>query len=76
VNASSDPQPVEIHIEGVKLAGTGKLVTLSAKNPRATNSIDDPDRILPVPGSLKGISNPVRQTAPPYSIQVVQFDVQ
>jgi alpha-N-arabinofuranosidase len=76
VNGSSDPQPVEIHIDGVKLAGTGKLVSLSAKNPRATNSIDDPDRILPTPGSLKGISNPFRMTAAPYSIQVVQFDIE
>jgi alpha-L-arabinofuranosidase len=76
VNASSVPQPVEIHIEGVKLAGTGKLVNLSANNPRATNSIDDPSRILPVPGSLKGIDNPFRETAPAYSIQVIQFDVQ
>ena len=76
VNASSVPQPVEIHIEGVKLAGKGKLVNLSANNPRATNSIDDPNRILPVAGSLKGIDNPFRETAPAYSIQVVQFDIE
>ncbi len=76
VNASSDPQPIEIDIDGVKLASTGKLVNLSATNPRETNSINDPERIVPVESALKGVGSHLQHKVPPYSIQVIELGVE
>ena len=76
VNASSDPQPVDINLDGAKLAATAKLVSLSATNPRETNSIDDPERIKPIESILKGVGSRFHHTLPAYTIQVIQFEVQ
>ncbi len=76
VNASSDAQAVEIKIEGAKLASTAKLVSLSATNPRETNSIDDPEQIVPVESTLKGVGSELRHKLPPYSIQVIELSVE
>ena len=76
VNALSVSQQVDIDLEGVKLADTAELVSISAKTQRETNSIDDTERIVPVESTLKGVSGKFHHTLPAYSIQVVQFDVQ
>lgn len=76
VNASSDPQQIDINLDGAKLAGTAKLVSLTATNPRETNSIDDPERIKPVESTLKSVTNQFHHTLPAYSIQAIQFDMQ
>jgi alpha-L-arabinofuranosidase len=76
VNALSVSQRVDIDLEGVKLADTAKLVSISAKTQRETNSIDDTERIVPVESTLKGVNSKFHHTLPAYSIQVVQFDMQ
>jgi alpha-N-arabinofuranosidase len=76
VNASSNPQPVDIRVEGAKLASTAKLISMTATNPRETNSIDDPQRIKPVESTLKSALSSIHQAVPAYSIQVIQFDLQ
>lgn len=73
VNASSEPQPVEIDLSGAKVAGTAKLVSLNASDTQATNSISDRDRIVPVDSTVQ-VSSHFRHTLPPYSIQVMQFE--
>ncbi|MGA8043520.1 MAG: alpha-L-arabinofuranosidase C-terminal domain-containing protein, partial [Terracidiphilus sp.] len=75
VNASSVAQPVTIDLSGAKVASTAKLVSLSAPDTQATNSIDDPERIIPV-GSTVQVSSQFSHTLPPFSIQVVQLDEQ
>jgi alpha-L-arabinofuranosidase len=75
VNASSDPQPVDLNLEGAELRGDAKVLSISAKTPRATNSIDDPERIMPVESKLK-VGERIHHTLPAYTIQVIQFDVQ
>jgi alpha-N-arabinofuranosidase len=76
VNASSDPQPLEINLTGARLAGAAKLVSLSAPDTQATNTIDDPDRIVPVETTLHNVSSQFRHTLPGFSIQVIEFDEQ
>jgi len=76
VNGSSDPQPVEIEFAGAKLAATGTLVSLNAHGPQATNSMDQPETIVPVETTLRGVSNHLHHTLPGYSIQVIQIDEQ
>jgi alpha-L-arabinofuranosidase len=74
VNALSTPQPVEIDLPGAILASTAKVVTLSAKDTQATNTIDHPERIVPVDSTLHNVSSHLKHTMPEYSIQVIVFD--
>lgn len=76
VNASSDPQPLEIDLTGAKLAGTAKLVSLSAPDTQTTNTIDDPNRVVPVESTLRNVGSQFRHTLPGLSIQVIEFDEQ
>ncbi len=76
VNASSDPQPVDIDLQGAKLASTAKLVSLQANDTQETNSIDAPERIVPVETALHNVSSHLHHTIPGYAIQVIEFDEQ
>jgi len=76
VNAESTPQALDIDFTGTKLAGTAKLVTLSAHDTQATNSIDDPNKIVPVETALHNVTNQVSRTLPAFSIQVIEFEEQ
>jgi alpha-L-arabinofuranosidase len=76
VNASSDAQPVEINIEGAKVSGSAKLVTLHANDPEETNSIHDPNRLVPVNSTLHNVSSRFQHTIPGYTIEVIQIDEQ
>lgn len=73
VNASSNPQPVQIDLGGVgSVGGDAKLVTLSGAGLASTNSITDPTRIVPVTSTVKAARN-FSDTMPPYSIQVLEI---
>jgi len=74
VNAESTPQPLDIDLPGVKLAETGKLVTLSAHDTQATNSIEKPTTIVPVETELHPVSDHLHHIVPPYTIQVIEFE--
>ena len=76
VNSSSAPQPVEIEFTGAKLAATGTLISLSAKNIQATNTMEQPAAIVPVKTALHGVNSHLRHTMPGYSIQLIQVDEQ
>jgi alpha-N-arabinofuranosidase len=73
VNADSTPQAVDIDLSGAKLAPTAKLVSLNARDTQATNTIDDPDQIVPVESTLNNVSGHLHHTVPGYSIQVIEF---
>jgi alpha-N-arabinofuranosidase len=75
VNAASTPKPVEIEFGGAKLAATGTLISLSAHSTQATNTIDQPQAIVPVKTAL-AVSRHLRHTMPGYSIQLIQVDEQ
>jgi len=71
VNGDSTPQSVDIKIDGAHLAGGGKLVTLSAKDTQATNTIDQPRNIVPVETALVASGTELHHQMPPYSIQIL-----
>jgi len=74
VNASSAPQPVSIDLSGVQtVEKTGKLVSLSATDTQETNTLTDPERIVPVEHSLKDIAPTFTQNLPAYSIEVLEI---
>ena len=71
VNASSAPQPLEIRLDGASLAASGKLVTLSAHDTQATNSITEPTNVVPVDSAMATAGSTLHHTVPPLSIQVL-----
>jgi len=75
VNASSDPKPLHLSLPGSHPAADAKLVRISAPDTQTTNSIDDPKRIVPVESALHNVSSDFSLKLPPYSIQVINFDL-
>ncbi len=74
VNASSVPQALTISLDGAtSVEKTAKESSLSATNTQETNTINDPERIVPVERDVTDISSSFAHTLPPYSIQVLQI---
>jgi alpha-N-arabinofuranosidase len=76
VNGLSTSQPVDIDFSGAKFSGAAKLITLSAHDTQATNSIDHPNQVVPVETALHNVTAHLSRTMPAYSIQVIEFEVQ
>jgi alpha-N-arabinofuranosidase len=75
VNGSSVSQAIRIHLNGVTdVKSEARLTTLRGNTPEETNSIGDPERILPVVSTIHNAAASFEHTMPPYSIQV--FDIQ
>jgi len=74
VNTQSTPQPLKIDLSGTaKTAREGDSWTLKADSPTATNSITDPEKIIPVETPVRGLGKTFTHTFPPYSITILQF---
>jgi alpha-N-arabinofuranosidase len=72
INRSDKPQPVHITLTGLtSIAPDGKAITLSAATPADTNTITEPDKIVPVTTPVTGISPDFTRTFPPNSITVL-----
>jgi alpha-N-arabinofuranosidase len=76
VNGSSDPQSLQIRFPGAKLAPSGRLISLTAHNPEATNSINQPTSVAPVETALPTPGNSLRFRTPAYSIEVLEITLQ
>jgi alpha-N-arabinofuranosidase len=50
-----------------------QLISLSATNPEETNTVTDPEHIIPVERPMKDVSAGFTHTLPPYSIQVIEI---
>jgi alpha-N-arabinofuranosidase len=73
VNASSETEPVSIALTGVaKVQPEAKLVTLSGKTPNATNTIANPEAIVPVEHRIEMDGPKFQQSFAPYSINVLE----
>jgi alpha-N-arabinofuranosidase len=74
VNASSEPLPLSIAVDGVKsVKPEATLITLSGKTPNATNSIQNPNAIVPVESKVAVTGPTFNQTFAPYSINVLDL---
>ena len=76
VNAASTEQPIAIALNG---AGSGnrpaRIETLKASSTWATNTIRQPERIMPVKSTVTVNGERMRHVMPGYSIQVVEIDL-
>ena len=74
VNASSETAPVNIALTGAaKLQHDARLVTLSGKTPNATNTIANPEAIVPVEHRIHLDGPEFKQDFAPYSITVLEI---
>jgi len=74
VNASSETAPLKIALDG--LPGSvkdAKLVTLSGKTPNATNTITNPDAVVPVEHKVQITGSTFEHGFVPYSINVLEL---
>jgi alpha-L-arabinofuranosidase len=75
VNTSSETRSVDLHISGIGSAGaSGTLTRLSAASATDTNSIAQPDRIVPKTTKVLAVGSGEVQL-PPYSVSVYALDV-
>ena len=76
VNAASTPQTVDVDFAGAKLSPTARLISLSAKDTQATNSIDQPLAIVPMESAVTVQGSRLRHTMPEYSVQMIELSEQ
>ena len=75
VNTKETSQNVNIQIKGaVKISQAGKSWVIKANDPLETNSITDPQKIIPVEIPLKNVGKNFQQILPAYSITVMELE--
>ena len=73
-NLQSVPQSVRVQISGAdKIESSAEAVTLSADSPEDTNSIQEPEKIIPVTTTVDGLGSDFTREFPPYSITVLEM---
>ncbi len=74
VNRSGNAAPVHIALSGLTSVNpSGKIVTIASGSPEDTNSIKEPNKIVPVTADVTGLSTDFTRTFPPYSITVLEL---
>lgn len=74
VNASETAYTTKINLEGVAaVSPTAALTTLRADFPEAENSLDQPEKYIPVRTTLTGIKPSFETTIQPYSISILRI---
>jgi alpha-N-arabinofuranosidase len=74
VNASSEAAPLNIALEGAAdVHRDATLITLSGKSPNATNSITNPEAIVPVEHRIQIVGPKFEHSFAPYSINVLEI---
>lgn len=76
VNTTGKNQVVNINLTGAgKVSPLATLSVIKGNQPDDTNSITDPEKIVPSTSSLKGVATKFKRTLDPYSVSVLQLQV-
>lgn len=76
VNTIGKKQPVEIRLNGIgkgKVSPEATLIVIKGDQPEATNSITDPQNIVPVTSTIKGVAPVFTRSLDPYSVSILQI---
>jgi alpha-N-arabinofuranosidase len=74
VNARSDAMPLSITLDGVpNVEREVTLISLSGKSPNATNSIANPETVVPVESHIHTAGAKFEHSFAPYSINVLEL---
>jgi len=72
VNAAPRPQPLTLHLDADgAIDPHGTLITLKASSLHDTNTLEDPEHIVPQTQAMDGLGAIVRHTFAPYSINIL-----
>jgi len=75
VNAGKTPETVNIDLKGAAhVSPTATSVVLTSASPADTNTITEPEKIIPVTSKISGIGSSFSETFAPYSINVLQLE--
>ncbi|WP_047491286.1 alpha-L-arabinofuranosidase C-terminal domain-containing protein [Terriglobus sp. TAA 43] len=74
VNGSTEPQTLDVKVQGATPGAGASLVTLKGDARTATNSIADPKHITPQVSRLRASAS-IHHTVPPLSVQVMVLPV-
>lgn len=74
VNTTGKKQPVEISLNGLaNVSPKATLVVVKGDKPEATNTITEPEKIIPVTSKIKGVAPVFTRTLDPYSVSILQL---
>lgn len=74
VNAAGKAQPIDINLKGmVKVTGAATQIVIKGDKPEDTNTITDPEKIIPVTSKVSGLSNSFTRTLDPYSVTILEI---
>ena len=75
VNRADAPQAIKIDLAGVKsVAARGTATVLKAANRKETNTINDPQRVVPVTEKIKGLGLSFTRSFPACSITILELE--
>ncbi len=75
VNRADTTQPVKIQINGVNhIAAEGSATVLKATNRGETNSLNDPQHVVPATEKVGGLGTEFTRNFPPCSITILELD--
>ena len=72
-NTSDQPQQVTLSFRGGKIAGQAQVTTLHADDPRAVNTLDKPNNVVPQQSSVDVNGNACTVTIPAKTFAVYRF---
>jgi alpha-N-arabinofuranosidase len=74
VNTIGKKQTIKINLDGVaKISPEATAVTIKSSKPTDTNTINDPQKIVPVISTVKGVRKNFSQSFPSYSVTIMQI---
>ncbi len=73
VNRQATPQTLRIDLNGARSVAPSGTATILAADPLATNSMDEPTKVVPVTRPINGVGPSFVQTLEPNSITVLQL---
>ena len=72
-NTGDQPQQVTFSFRGAKISGQAKVTTLHADDPRAVNTLDKPNNVVPQQSSVEINGNACTVTIPAKTFAVYRF---
>lgn len=72
-NASERAQKIRINFKGVKKLSTAQLITLHADDKLATNTLEQPNNVVPQESVISATGNNIMLTIPAMTFQVIKL---
>jgi len=74
VNTLGKQQPVEINLKGIsKVLPDATLIVVKGNKPEDTNSITDPEKIVPLTSKINGVAPVFTRMLDPYSVSILEI---